>query len=33
MKAEINRRCNNPSFSLTATLNKKDKLKESVNEL
>ena len=33
MKAEINRRCNNPSFSLTATLIKKDRLKEHQAEL
>lgn len=33
MKAEINRRCNNPSFSLTATLTKKDRLKEHQTEL
>jgi hypothetical protein len=33
MKAEIQRRCANPSFSLTATLTKKDKLKDQAIEL
>lgn len=33
MKAEIQRRCSNPSFSLVATLSKKDKLKEQQAEL
>lgn len=33
MKAEIQRRCSNPHFSLAATLSKKDKLKESQMEL
>lgn len=33
MKAEIQRRCSNPSFSLAATLTKKDKLKEQAAEL
>jgi hypothetical protein len=33
MKAEIERRCSKPSFSLAATLTKKDKLKEQVGEL
>ena len=33
MKAEIQRRCTNPSFSLVATLSKKDKLKDQANEL
>lgn len=33
MKAEIQRRCGNPAFSLAATLTKKDKLKEQAAEL
>jgi len=33
MKAEIQRRCANPHFSLIGTLSKKDKLKESHSEL
>lgn len=33
MKAEIQRRCGNPAFSLAATLSKKDKLKEQAAEL
>jgi hypothetical protein len=33
MKAEIQRRCGNPAFSLAATLSKKDKLKEQPAEL
>lgn len=33
MKAEIQRRCSNPVFSLSATVSKKDKLKESPTEL
>lgn len=33
MKAQIQRRCGNPSFSLAGTLSKKDKLKDQVNEL
>ena len=33
MKAEIQRRCANPHFSLIATLSKKDKLKDSHAEL
>jgi serine/threonine protein kinase len=33
MKAEIQRRCANPHFSLIATLSKKEKLKEAHSEL
>jgi hypothetical protein len=33
MKAEIQRRCSNPHFSLAATLSKKEKLKEQPTEL
>lgn len=33
MKAEIQRRCNNPCFSVSSALSKKEKLKDMPNEL